>query len=128
LIDLSYAAALKLGVTDNGTARVEVRALSPVMKRGQTDQVSLASESNRFFVQLGAFAQRDNAVQLASSLPAELVVPVRISTTTGSSGELYRVRVGPFDQRNRVETAADSLRSQGFADLQIVVESCGTSC
>src|SRR5690606_1206077 len=53
VIDLSYAAASKLGILENGTADVEVHAIdSPV-----------TIEEN--YLQVGAFSNRDNAKQLA---------------------------------------------------------------
>lgn len=50
-IDLSYAAALKIGVVKPGTARVEVKALEPV--------VSLADRRNKSRMAQATQSQKD---------------------------------------------------------------------
>ncbi len=125
IIDLSYAAALKLGVTGHGTARVAVQALPPAATKipaSEVNPLALAAESPRFFVQLGAFAQRGNAERIVAKLPAELINPAHIEEATSPSGQLYRVRIGPFAQRLNLEETVNTLKRWGYADLQVVVE------
>ncbi len=57
LIDLSYAAAVKLGIDKSGTAPVEVRALSPQGDAGRS-----------WLLQVGAFTARVNAERLLQRL------------------------------------------------------------
>ncbi|MDW8478809.1 MAG: septal ring lytic transglycosylase RlpA family protein [Xanthomonadales bacterium] len=62
IIDLSYVAALKLGIVERGTARVEVRALEPERADpGPADRAGLAEERGPVFVQAGAYLERENA-------------------------------------------------------------------
>ena len=78
LIDLSYAAAVKLGFADKGTARVRVEVLEP---------------TKDFFLQAGAFSDLATADSLKANLEALTGQPtyvVRVSSDT-----LYRVRIGP---------------------------------
>jgi rare lipoprotein A len=142
IIDLSYAAAVKLGITSNGTARVEVRALAvngtnsesmsslkvDPMKQTETAQnkhattirattLSSVSTPISHFLQVGAFLQRQNAERLVARLQSSASAPVTIS----NNDEFYRVRIGPFaalEQAQRVEAA---LLEQGFSDTHIVV-------
>ena len=51
IIDLSYAAATKLGIADKGTGIVEVRALEPGSATSQPDTVSQRDRSFAIFIQ-----------------------------------------------------------------------------
>ena len=82
LIDLSYAAAAKLGFADKGTARVRV-------------EVVQAAED--FFLQAGAFSELAAADSLKAniqSLTGQPTYVVKVSTDA-----LYRVRIGPVKGR-----------------------------
>jgi|GEM_PF-2429816 len=60
IIDLSYASAQKLGVVQRGTARVEIEAVgttAPAIPDLSPDYYY----SGNFTIQIGAFANRDNA-------------------------------------------------------------------
>lgn len=85
IIDLSYAAAVKLGFQDKGTAPVLVEAL-------QGAELDTAS----YYVQVGAFSTREAAVNLKQELEAQLRERIAIYR----QGGIYRVRVGPvkYDQ------------------------------
>ena len=65
VIDLSYAAAVKLGIVARGTGRVEVRALSP----GDADAPRVASASTP------ASPTRAAAAPVASAAPATVALP-----------------------------------------------------
>jgi rare lipoprotein A len=69
-----------------------------------------------FYLQAGAFSDAARAQSLASDLsgkiPADLGASVNIEQ---SAGNLYRVRIGPFTNREAAAQASDRLRNQ--ADL-----------
>ncbi|MHA7881427.1 MAG: septal ring lytic transglycosylase RlpA family protein [Saccharospirillum sp.] len=87
IIDLSYAAAVKLDFVHKGTARVRVEAL----QGPELDQPA-------YFVQLGAFSQRQGAENLRQRVSTEVSEQVQIS-----QGDFYRVRVGPVRYERAVE-------------------------
>src|SRR5690606_3368310 len=69
LIDLSYAAAVRIGVWPKGTGMVEVRLLdgsSPEPKPLRA--VPAADSHSRVFVQLGAFADQGNADRIVQRI------------------------------------------------------------
>ncbi len=97
LIDLSYAAASKLGILATGTGLVEVRAITPGTAMTDApalgaavvaaERVSLPlgqrSRVAKLYLQVGAFSNRDNAERLRIRLAA---VPVHPCThRTGAS-------------------------------------------
>src|SRR5690606_31981982 len=82
IIDLSYAAAVKLGFEDRGTARVRVEVLT---------------EPERFVLQAGAF--RD--LSAADALKTELIrlTGLEAYVVKVAADSLYRVRLGPVEGR-----------------------------
>ncbi len=63
-------------------------------------------------VQLGSFASRANADRLAKQVRAQGFL---VSVTQGSSGHLYRVRVGPAHDRAAAGDLAQQLRAHGHS-------------
>lgn len=86
LIDLSYAAAVKLGYAEQGTARVRVEVLTAT-----TD----------FYLQAGAFRDLSSADRLKSELEALTGRPSFVVRVAEDA--LYRVRVGPVSGRDEAE-------------------------
>lgn len=111
IIDLSWAAAQKLGYANVGTARVTVEAIVP-------DEPPPATA---FYVQLGAFAFPDAARRLGEA--ARGVTGDRVSVIAGDD-TLHRVRVGPYEDRPSAERARDMLRDAGIGSPALVAVSC----
>lgn len=107
LIDLSYGAAIKLGMVGSGTARVEVRAISFDEPQAPPPAVKVADGT---FLQVGAFGSRDAAEELAGRMMAERLQPVSIQQGSG----LWKVWIGPYLQESDVELAANRLVELGF--------------
>lgn len=92
IIDLSWGAALKLGIVDAGTARVRVEAIDTGRRGG------LAVQEPRTLpvhIQVGAFSDRDRARRVRSLLERERLGPVDIERTSTRVGRVWRVRIGP---------------------------------
>mgnify|MGYP005841425335 CR=1 FL=1 len=125
LIDLSYAAASKLGMTETGTAPVEVEALAAAgpAKAASAPVVPPAEAAGvRYFLQVGAFSKRGNALALLQRLErTDLDAPVSLSRNAGSDG-LYRVRLGPLADVAAVDRVSARLGAHGIADAHVVVE------
>ena len=107
IIDLSYAAASKLGVVARGTAAVEVVALQPdsaMTENGpgapvadaRAEAVIPPAGQARMYIQVGAFSARENAEQISRKLAASGYGPVLIERLQRQSGLLFRVRIGPL--------------------------------
>jgi rare lipoprotein A len=149
VIDLSYAAATKLGYADKGTAFVEVVAIdvdnwpprevpvpaptvtppllpappsSGVSNSGAGSNVGPASVAGNYFVQVGAFSVRAGADQLRARLADAQQYPVSVQPTTGSP-VLYRVRVGPCVNRDAAEKLRGELLEKHMSESARVVES-----
>lgn len=108
IIDLSYAAAVKLGLDKTGTAPVEVKAMAPQGTAGR-----------RIFLQVGAFSNLENAKRTLARLNRYQLPKALIQSDSNSSHPLFRVRVGPLGSQSEVEKLSSQLRDYGF-DPKIV--------
>jgi rare lipoprotein A len=109
LIDLSYAAAVKLGYADRGTARVELEAI--VVKadaRAQREQpTSLARVGGGSvaaqYLQIGAYSEPSTARSVADTLNSLTRRPVKIEEVRTQEGRLlHRVRIGPLNDPSEI--------------------------
>ncbi len=131
IIDLSYAAAVKLGFVDAGTAPVEVVALPPhqTLRRDDPPTAKVAAvrqpavqpiPAGNMYLQVGAFADLANAQRMLVELDGELPGRVRIHELQGTDG-VYRVRVGPLSDAEAT-TVRRELGSMGITEAIVVFE------
>lgn len=124
VIDLSYTAALKLGVL-GGVAPVEVERLTHAEIRAglrarpdaPDDGLAVPTPAAGWWLQLGAFRDREGALQLQRLLQREAPwLAARLALQEDS--DWVRVRAGPWTRREEAETAgaqlADALPLQGL--------------
>jgi rare lipoprotein A len=158
IIDLSYAAAYRLGYINDGRAQVEIETLlptgstspfraearapvlpvpparpAPVPVKPQHNEFELlmtqlaqqpedddnvaetvepasaASELKGLFLQLGAFSSADNAESLRAHLTRELDWLTE-SIQVQSGDGVYRVQLGPYDNRADAGKVAEKIR------------------
>lgn len=121
IIDLSYAAAVKLGMHLSGTAPVEVRILLPEGTATQRP-VPAPVAHGRYSVQAGAFSARENAFAYRRRLREAGFAHVRVFASGAGTHRVYRVRIGPVGDRVGAEELIARMRSLGFAPGQVVSE------
>jgi rare lipoprotein A len=105
IIDLSYAAAIKLGVDQTGTARVEVRAIDV-----DTPKRSAVKVADGTFLQVGAFSKRKTAEELAGRMLAEQLKPVTVQKSRG----LYKVWIGPYASESEIQASMRRVVELGY--------------
>ena len=119
LIDLSYGAALKLGIAEQGTAMVRVTAL-PVV--GVEDFRGMENSSGSNLLQLGAYASLSSAEALAGRVRALASAPASIEPVDPQTGRLYRVRLGPYGEQAPLIEDQRALRAAGLPEGKAVGE------
>lgn len=125
IIDLSYVAAARLGILENGTGLVEVEAIDtsePLPASTQVASKPPVNENAVMYLQVGAFSQRDNADRMRSRLQTANVGTIEVVEGSSDSGRLYRVRVGPLASVNEADRIANTLVSQGISDTRVIVD------
>lgn len=119
LIDLSWAAAVKLGIDQQGTGRVRVEAINVAANSGSHSGQSVAAaldspppiaRNNMLYLQLGAFSQVKSAQDLVARISSQFQWPVAIRP----AAPIYRVWLGPFSTDNERNQARQSLADAGF--------------
>lgn len=96
IIDLSYVAAKKLGVFPAGTALVQVTAIDPRNLDAAMASVPAKPSNPILFMQIGAFAQRDNAVRLVAAIKPYTQAPIQLKEGVLNGNPIYRVHIGPI--------------------------------
>jgi len=138
VIDLSYTAAYKLGLISGGSGQVEVEAvipgelaatsyaqLTPPAKTAAVENDEIERLATRIsveqqpvqttkqtgiYLQLGAFANADNAENLKNHLTRELdwlAEPMRVQP----GGNIHRLQLGPYASRDDADRIADKIRT-----------------
>ncbi len=123
IIDLSYAAASKLGLVGPGTAEVEVVALGTPVAAGTARRSYQQSDyySGNFTFQVGAFINRDNAVAHQRKL-AQRFRNAHITVYDNGVNVYYRVRVGKATTLAQAVKFEAYLIQNGFPDAFLVAE------
>ncbi|MGN7610605.1 septal ring lytic transglycosylase RlpA family protein [Magnetococcales bacterium HHB-1] len=124
LIDLSYAAAERLGYAKQGTALVrvealpisETRRLCPVSKKRK----SRSDDQKDYTVQVGSFTQLTNAQRLVNDL--KHVGKAHIQRVEIQGQPFFRVRFGPFKSLTYATKVARTLKRRGFPKERIMIE------
>ena len=127
IIDLSYTAAVKLGIQRKGTGLVEVRAIDPRQPPAVAAPVPAPTAAAppvpvRIYLQAGAFTARANAERLAATLEPLGDVPVTLSTTVSAGQVFHRVRLGPLANVDEADALAARVRDAGHDLPRVVLE------
>jgi len=186
IIDLSYAAAVKLRIIRKGTAFVEVRAIDSANPQRASQAIDsapfdpdpsvtahsrkaaqakdrtitkepiedLANASGKtaeqktiakvpeqviaedsakdlahppsredLYLQVGAFTSQTSAQQLKTKLRTTVESDIRIDAAQNNGRTLYKVQLGPFHDRMRMDRVGEELTRLGFDKLQVRFES-----
>ena len=144
IIDLSYAAALRLDMVKDGTSLVEVTAINfdePAGPRptratvadnppptNAAENVPGAGEpppaitSNLVYVQVGAFGDRANAERRLGALSLAGIGKSFIHEERTPERTLFRVRIGPVDDVIQYDILVEELENIGITDPYLITE------
>jgi rare lipoprotein A len=138
IIDLSYAAAVKLDMIRDGTSLVEVTAINfdepaagqqngdrPTSTRRPSQPAIVSTpavSSNRIFVQVGAFGDRENAERRLAKLSQSGIGNAFIHEDVSTGPTLYRVRIGPVADVVQYDLVVEELESLGINDPYLITE------
>ena len=127
IVDLSYTAALKLDMFAKGTALVKIRAINPrSYKAGGAPvetraKVDTEATPPQFYIQVGVFADQNNAESLKNKL-LTLQTPVKVDQATLNETAVYRVKIGPLDDIETADGLVNRLKPLGIHEHRILLE------
>lgn len=148
ILDLSYAAALKLDVVKHGTAPVEVVAIDvedqpkvqfvknapsalavaipvvesqPVVAKMHSAKTSQPSRSGEegIFVQLGAYSQAENAEGMRRKVQA-IIPAANVDILASESKAMYHVQLGPLFSSSLVTQVIMDLNRAGVTNYHLI--------
>lgn len=123
LIDLSYAAAVKIGIWPKGTGLVDVRGIDPQQPGPElAAPAAVTSGHPAIYLQVGAFADKDNAERLAQRLRAADLAPVQVTDAVVDGRSVRRVRVGPLKDVERADRVSDRIVGMGLPRPRVAVD------
>ena len=113
IIDLSYAAAKKIGMLRKGTAKVKLIALGKKIDR-KYEPVDV--EKGKFYVQIGAFKNKLNAYRFKNKIYRKYRIKTKVVKLEG----YYRVLAGPVHSYSGAKKFKVKLRNLGLKGSFIV--------
>ena len=143
IIDLSYVAALKLGVVRHGSAPVRIETVTagdvapPVVAENKSRATAGSADTPRanvgpaasaatsdtsaaeLYLQAGAFSERHNAEKMSNHLRRIGISRVHISPAHSAHARMYRVRVGPFPATSKRRAMRRRLAQQGVSVIPV---------
>jgi len=126
IIDLSYVAAQKLGITGKGTGYVEVKTITTT----QTIKTPTAivkdnppiKQASNLYLQVGIFNEKLNAESLLKDLGKLNLPGIRVTTDTSNNIARYRVRIGPLNTDAEADKLIEKLAREGHSGFRIRVD------
>lgn len=130
VIDLSYAAAIKLGFQKQGTAKVKLEAItlpSPAAKNAVDGTATAKPDADRLaqYVQIVAFSSEVSANKAQANLKAKLDAKGQdssklfVAKSPYRNPPIYRVRMGPYHDDKAAKQALESVKETGSSALLI---------
>lgn len=116
VMDLSYAAAVKLGVDRTGTARVALEAIAAEAAIPTQEPIQPSSDA---IIQAGSFSEKSNARRLADRLEEGGVDRVDVDHAEVDGRDIWRVRIGPVG-RDDMDGVLARLRGLGVLNPRVL--------
>jgi len=131
IIDLSYAAAVKLDMIREGTSLVEITAISfddppaePVRVASTPDPADEPAPRGKstVYVQVGAFGDESNARRRYDLLHEHGIREAFIHRDSAAARPIYRVRIGPIADVDQYDGLVARLQRIGISETHLVTE------
>lgn len=127
VIDLSYAAAVRIGIWPKGTGLVEVQGIdpsAPPQQEAPPPPIVSATPAHppSIYLQVGAFSDPVNAERVAAQLRGANFAPVQVSDATIGGRLVHRVRVGPLSDVDSADQVSSKIEQMGLPQPQVAVD------
>jgi rare lipoprotein A len=131
IIDLSYAAAHKIDMHEQGTAQVHIEVLPPFLSKpikGNPEQSSVVLSKLDFpmhksnYLQVGVYSNEKTANDLQLSLVRSVPNNVIVIKQSMGNTTLYKVRIGPIKSFEDLETIQAVLIKNNLPHFYMISE------
>lgn len=133
IIDLSYVAAIRIGLDKTGTAPVLVELLNPNNAFGSKHNDSphhdrdheiankRVNEDDEVSLQFGSFADKDNAKRLQDRLQEANIGNIKLDKAEVQGQSVWRVQI--YDLKNdQLEVIFEKIRQLGLAKPKVIAQ------
>ena len=126
VLDVSYAAAVKLGFDKQGTAPVNIEAIDPVVwhqERMRAENPTVAGrevKEGELYLQVAAFSQLASAQRLKQQLATQTSQPIVILRDTRKSPNIHKVQIGPIKGIDVAQQIKQDLQAKGHGNPIII--------
>jgi rare lipoprotein A len=125
LIDLSYAAAVRIGIWPKGTGLVEVRAINSAERDAEPlvdVAVPVPSGDPKIYLQLGAYADRGNAQRVLGQVQRAGIGRAAIVSTRINGRKIHRVRMGPLLSVEAADALVARIEKMGLGTPRVAID------
>lgn len=125
IIDLSYAAAVRIGIWPKGTGLVEVQGIDPAQPAAEPPAPSVVTSGGAhpgIYLQVGAFADAANAERVAQQLRQANLAPVQVVDAEVGGRHMRRVRLGPLAGVDAADQLSTRIEQMGLPHPQVAVD------
>ncbi|UXI67998.1 septal ring lytic transglycosylase RlpA family protein [Tahibacter amnicola] len=147
LIDLSYAAAVKIGVWPKGTGLVEVRTIGPGEAKAELPPSTFARMPPRpkpapkpvlaaprpvpppapgsephIYLQVGSYGEAANAARVARRMEEANLGAVQVVEADVNGRKVRRVRIGPLRNVDEADHLTSEIRRMGLGDARVAID------
>ncbi len=128
LIDLSYAAAKKLGMSGRGTALVEIKALDPGARVPPSARFAahkkhlLPGCSSPLYLEVAQYREKISAARLQQRLAKMFNNHIHVKSLAQGPRVIYQVQIGPIKDKRTADHIRSRLKSIGLASKKVAYD------
>tara|TARA_B100000795_G_scaffold269553_1_gene259296 strand:- start:556 stop:1407 length:852 start_codon:yes stop_codon:yes gene_type:complete len=112
IVDLSYAAAHRLEIIENGSELVKIEMVNPSSVETKIEEFRenspISSTIKSFYIQAGAFSNEDNASYLINKL-SKIKFKNLLNIKKLNKNSLHLVTIGPYANKNAAKEALKNI-------------------
>lgn len=118
ILDLSYAAAHKLGMLGTGTARIKLDAINIGNQTTAQSAVASIQASGNHYIQLVASKDQRQLNKIANTLEKKYQVKSRIQP----ANNMFRLQLGPIGQSELANRLLIKVKQDGYPESYMVLD------
>lgn len=118
ILDVSYAAAYKLGMLGKGTARIKLDVIYVGSLAATNSAVANAQDSGNHYIQLVASQDQQKLKKMAKELEQKYQVQTRVQ----AANNMFRLQLGPIGQPELADRLLNKVKQDGYPEGYMVLE------
>lgn len=118
ILDVSYAAAYKLGMLATGTARIKLEVIYIGSIAGTSSAIASINDTGNHYIQLVASKDCAKLNKIAKELERKYQVKTRVQPVNN----MFRLQLGPIGQAELADKMLNKVKQDGYPESYIVHE------